>query len=191
MRPLVLTGVVALAAGVMNMIPWGGPTVRAMAALDLESSDIFLPVVPAMAVGIIWVLSASYMIGRKERQRLVGEPIVLGEEGGTGPEAGGHSGTRGQGPAPAPEATEGTVLLAEREVIGRGGRWVHAFNVVLTLALVGVLLFQLMPLEVAFVVAFALALAVNLPNWDDQQELFKQHGGNVVLVVSMILLPAY
>jgi CitMHS family citrate-Mg2+:H+ or citrate-Ca2+:H+ symporter len=49
-----------------------------------------------------------------------------------------------------------------------------------------VLLFQLMPLEVAFVVAFALALAVNLPNWDDQQELFKRHGGNVVLVVSMI-----
>ena len=186
MRPLVLTGVVALAAGVMNMIPWGGPTVRAMAALDLESSDIFLPVVPAMAVGIIWVLFASYMIGRKERQRLVGEPVVLGEEGGTGLEAGGHRGTRGQGPAPAPEATEGTVLLAEREVIGRGGRWVHAFNVVLTLALVGVLLFQLMPLEVAFVVAFALALAVNLPNWDDQQELFKQHGGNVVLVVSMI-----
>ena len=89
-------------------------------------------------------------------------------------------------PHPAAEATEGTVLLAEREVIGRGGRWVHAFNVVLTLALVGVLLFQLMPLEVAFVVAFALALAVNLPNWDDQQELFKQHGGNVVLVVSMI-----
>ena len=186
MRPLVLTGVVALAAGVMNMIPWGGPTVRAMAALDLESSDIFLPVVPAMVVGIIWVLFASYMIGRKERQRLAGEPVVLAGEVGTGPEAGGHSGARGQGPGPAAEATEGTVLLAEREVIGRGGRWVHAFNVVLTLALVGVLLFQLMPLEVAFVVAFALALAVNLPSWDDQQELFKQHGGNVVLVVSMI-----
>ena len=187
MRPLVLTGVVALAAGVMNMIPWGGPTVRAMAALDLESSDIFLPVVPAMAVGIIWVLFASYMIGRKERQRLAGEPNLLAEEGGASPGVGRRSGTtRRHGPAPATEATEGTVLLAEREVIGRGGRWVHAFNVVLTLALVGVLLFQLMPLEVAFVVAFALALAVNLPNWDDQQELFKQHGGNVVLVVSMI-----
>ena len=78
------------------------------------------------------------------------------------------------------------MLLAERQVIGRGGRWVHAFNVVLTLALVGVLLFQLMPLEVAFVVAFALALVVNLPSWDDQQELFEQHGGNVVLVMSMI-----
>ncbi len=189
MRPLVLTGVVALAAGVMNMIPWGGPTVRAMAALDLESSDIFLPVVPAMAVGIVWVLFASYMIGRKERVRLAGEPTStpVGSAGGHHqPGGGGQWCARGQGPAPASEASQGTVMLAERQVIGRGGRWVHAFNVVLTLALVGVLLFQLMPLEVAFVVAFALALAVNLPNWDDQQELFKQHGGNVVLVVSMI-----
>lgn len=170
MRPLVLTGVVALAAGVMNMIPWGGPTVRAMAALDLKSSDIFLPVVPAMAVGIMWVLFASYVIGRKERQRLAGEVGVL--VGAAGPS------DVEQGP--------GHETMIEREVLGRGGPWVQAFNVVLTLALVGVLLFQLMPLEVAFVVAFALALAVNLPSWEDQQELFKQHGGNVVLVVSMI-----
>lgn len=189
MRPLVLTGVVALAAGVMNMIPWGGPTVRAMAALDLESSDVFLPVVPAMAVGIVWVLFAAFIIGRKERARIAGDRGALaGEGGGPGPEGRerGGSGARGQRPASAPETAQGSVLLAEREVLGRGGRWVHAFNVVLTLALVVVLLFQLMPLEVAFLVAFALALAVNLPSWDDQQDLFKQHGGNVVLVVSMI-----
>lgn len=189
MRPLVLTGVVALAAGVMNMIPWGGPTVRAMAALDLESSEVFLPVVPAMAVGIVWVLFAAFMIGRKERARIaVDSGALAGEGSGAGPERRerGGSGARGRGPASAPESAQGSVMLAEREVLGRGGRWVHAFNVVLTLALVVVLLFQLMPLEVAFLVAFALALAVNLPSWDDQQELFKQHGGNVVLVVSMI-----
>ena len=38
MSPLVLTGVVCLGAGVMNMVPWGGPTARAMAALKLDSS---------------------------------------------------------------------------------------------------------------------------------------------------------
>ncbi|TDC76367.1 citrate:proton symporter, partial [Streptomyces hainanensis] len=70
MSPLVLTGVVCLGAGVMNMIPWGGPTVRAMASLDLESSDIFTPVLPAMAFGICWVLLASWLIGRRERRRL-------------------------------------------------------------------------------------------------------------------------
>ena len=70
MSPIVLAGMVALGAGVMNMVPWGGPTARAMAALDLESSDVFLPVLPAMIAGIAWVLFAAYMIGRKERRRI-------------------------------------------------------------------------------------------------------------------------
>lgn len=190
MRPLVLTGVVALAAGVMNLIPWGGPTVRAMAALDLDSSEVFLPVVPAMAVGIVWVLFASYMIGRKERSRLVAEGGLLVPEhveaevtvgGGSAP-------ARSAGASRGAEAGIGDAVddVPARTVIGRDAAWVRAFNVVLTLALVVVLLFQLMPLEVAFVVAFAVALLVNLPGWDAQQELLQRHGGSVVLVVAMI-----
>jgi citrate-Mg2+:H+ or citrate-Ca2+:H+ symporter, CitMHS family len=70
MRRIVLAGVICLAAGVMNMVPWGGPTARAMAALKLDSNEIFLPVLPAMAAGIIWVLVAAYLIGRAERKRL-------------------------------------------------------------------------------------------------------------------------
>lgn len=70
MRPLVLTGVVALAAGVMNMIPWGGPTVRAMAALNMSSAELFIPVLPAMGAGIAWVLLAAYLIGRRERKKI-------------------------------------------------------------------------------------------------------------------------
>ena len=54
----------------MNIIPWGGPTVRAMAALKADSSVIFNPVVPAMLVGILWVLFVAYIFGRRERARL-------------------------------------------------------------------------------------------------------------------------
>jgi CitMHS family citrate-Mg2+:H+ or citrate-Ca2+:H+ symporter len=70
MRPLVLTAVVCLGAGVMNMVPWGGPTARAMAALELDSSEVFVPALPAMAAGIVWVLVAAFLIGRTERKRL-------------------------------------------------------------------------------------------------------------------------
>ncbi len=70
MRRIVLAGVVCLGAGVMNMVPWGGPTARAMAALKLDSSELFVPVLPAMIGGILWVLIASYLIGRSERKRL-------------------------------------------------------------------------------------------------------------------------
>ena len=154
MRRLVLAGVVCLGAGVMNMVPWGGPTARAMAALHLSSSDIFVPALPAMAAGIVWVLVAAFLIGRSERRRL--GVIELADV------------------VPAAEPRTGW---------DRFRLW---FNVVLTLALVGVLLAQLFPLEVVFVVAFVIAVIVNRPSWEAQQELFAKHGNNVVLVTTMI-----
>lgn len=177
MRPLVLTGVVALAAGVMNMIPWGGPTVRAMAALNLPSSEIFVPVVPAMGAGIVWVLIASYLIGRRERSKI--GVCDLTDLTGSEEPAGEMAGR----PKPGPGTVHEADLSTRRRVLGRSRQ---VFNVLLTVALVIILLFQLVPLEVAFVVAFALAVAVNMPRWEDQRELFERHGGNVVLVVSMI-----
>src|SRR3954465_14520549 len=70
MSRLGLARSVALGAGVMNIIPWGGPTVRAMAALKADASVIFNPVVPAMIVGIAWVLFVAFMMGRREKRRL-------------------------------------------------------------------------------------------------------------------------
>jgi citrate-Mg2+:H+ or citrate-Ca2+:H+ symporter, CitMHS family len=70
MRRIVLAGVICLAAGVMNMVPWGGPTARAMAALNLDSDRLFLPLLPAMIAGVVWVLLAAYLLGRAERKRL-------------------------------------------------------------------------------------------------------------------------
>src|SRR3954469_5497076 len=67
---LVLSGIVCLGAGVMNILPWGGPTVRAMAALKADASVIFNPVVPAMVAGILWVLLVAFILGRRERRRL-------------------------------------------------------------------------------------------------------------------------
>ena len=63
MRRVVLAGLVCLGAGVMNLVPWGGPTARAMAALDLGAGDVFIPVIPAWLAGIAWVLLAGYLIG--------------------------------------------------------------------------------------------------------------------------------
>src|SRR5262245_46561477 len=48
MQPLTLACITALAAGTMNMLPWGGPTARAAAALGVPVGPLFLPVVPAM-----------------------------------------------------------------------------------------------------------------------------------------------
>ncbi|MCW2880199.1 MAG: citrate transporter [Sphaerisporangium sp.] len=163
MSPLVLTCVVGLGAGVMNMIPWGGPTARAMASLKLDSSQVFTPVLPAMVAGIVWVLVATYLIGRRERRRLGTLPV---------PETGNVQGEEGE------ETAEETRAPA--------GRALTVFNLVLTVLLLAGLILQVMPLPVLFVLGFAIALLVNHPTWDRQQALLAKHGSAVVLVTTMI-----
>ncbi|MER7464906.1 citrate:proton symporter [Streptomyces sp. NPDC097981] len=67
---VVMTGVAATANGVMNTLPWGGPTARAATALKLDASDIFVPMIPALAVGLLFVFALAYVLGLKERRRI-------------------------------------------------------------------------------------------------------------------------
>ncbi|WP_030661932.1 CitMHS family transporter [Streptomyces rimosus] len=70
MSLVVMTGVAATANGVMNTVPWGGPTARAATALKLDAGDIFVPMVPALATGLVAVFLLAYVLGRRERKRL-------------------------------------------------------------------------------------------------------------------------
>ena len=70
MSPRIMAGLIILAGGVMNMTPWGGPTARAASALHVDPSDIFVPMIPAMAAGVVAILVIAYMYGKRERARL-------------------------------------------------------------------------------------------------------------------------
>ncbi|MEU2755500.1 CitMHS family transporter [Streptomyces albidoflavus] len=70
MSVLTMTMVTATANGVMNTVPWGGPTARAATALKLDAGDIFVPMVPALAVGLLSVFALAWILGLRERRRL-------------------------------------------------------------------------------------------------------------------------
>ncbi|MEW2163121.1 citrate:proton symporter [Streptomyces sp. NPDC007084] len=70
MSLVVMTGVAAMANGVMNTLPWGGPTARAATALKVDAGEIFVPMIPALATGLLGVLALAYVLGRRERARL-------------------------------------------------------------------------------------------------------------------------
>ncbi|WP_069173439.1 CitMHS family transporter [Streptomyces griseus] len=70
MSLVVMTGVAATANGVMNTLPWGGPTARAATALHVDAADIFVPMIPALAVGLLAVILLAWVLGRRERGRL-------------------------------------------------------------------------------------------------------------------------
>ncbi|MFD8938491.1 CitMHS family transporter [Streptomyces sp. NPDC059578] len=104
MSLVVLTGIAATANGVMNTLPWGGPTARAATALKLDASEIFVPMIPALAVGLLGVFALAYVLGRRERKRLgyLSLDEVIEAEAGSADEkvlvgAGGTSGKAGSG----------------------------------------------------------------------------------------------
>jgi CitMHS family citrate-Mg2+:H+ or citrate-Ca2+:H+ symporter len=169
LNPLILPALVALAAGVMNLVPWGGPTARAMSVLRADVDQLFIPVVPAMAAGIIWVFLVAWRLGFVERRRLGHIQPSLGVRT--------HAGA-----------------AAETGVSPVTG--VFYFNAALTGAVILLLLqgvlpswlrIPALPPALVFMAAFALALPLNRRTADAQRAQLASHAASAVTVVSMIL----
>ena len=136
---LVLACVIMLAGGVMNILPWGGPTARAASALGVDVGDIFVPMIPAMIVGAVWVVFVAFILGRRERKRIGVVDLEIGDRS---------------------RADDGSARRRPEHLRGRSCCWV---NVLLTAALMVVLILELLPLPVLFMIAFAIAIMINYP----------------------------
>ena len=111
----VLACVVSLAAGV-NFLPWTGPVLRASAALQIPTATLFAPLIPVQAVGLVFVFTVAWYLGRREGRRL----------------------------APSLDAAAAAAVAAPRELtaaeraLRRPGRF--PINLLLTLAAMGTML---------------------------------------------------
>ncbi|PLR67189.1 citrate transporter [Bacillus sp. UMB0893] len=161
MRPLILAGIAVSASGVMNLLPWGGPTARAMTALNLEMSDIFTPVIPSMIGGILFVLFMAYCLGKKERKR-VG---IIDIDYST-------------------MAMQQTAASAEEASIKRPRLIV--VNYLLTILLLVALIREVLPTTVLFMVGFAIAITINYPKLSDQKARISNYADNALSVISMV-----
>ena len=66
----ILACLVAMAAGVNNMLPWGGPTIRAAAALDVPVMELYQPLFMVHLSGLLFVFAVAYWLGAKARKSL-------------------------------------------------------------------------------------------------------------------------
>jgi CitMHS family citrate-Mg2+:H+ or citrate-Ca2+:H+ symporter len=158
-KPIILPALAVMENQVMNIIPWGGPTGRVLASLNVEAAQVFVPMIPGMVLGTLFVCFMAYRWGMKERARL---------------------GVIDIGPGSQMETME---VDSEVEKLKRPERfWINA-------ALVAVLLVCLMsevlPLAVLFIIGTALALFINYRN-KDQQARIAANGANATPVVAMV-----
>lgn len=183
MNALNLTCVAVLASGLMNMTPWGGPLARAASALHVEPTDIFIPMLPSMVAGLLGVFAIAYHLGLKERSRLHYPGVTQASP----PQVVLHVGERQEAGIPNDNLMEKTALLPDPSIARRSAQpkflWVNAL---LSLALMGALVAQLLPMPILFIVGFSIALLINYPRMADQRERLVAHAPNAVAVVSII-----
>ncbi|KKB35703.1 CitMHS family transporter [Bacillus thermotolerans] len=166
MNPLMLPAIAIMSVGVTNLTPWGGPTARVVSALSLDMHDVFVPMIPAMIGGAIFVLFVAYVFGKRERKRV--GVLKLSD-------------------------LPNQQTLAEREMAAAAEYsedikrphllWV---NFALTVALMAALIIGVLPLPALFMIGFAIAVVINYPNLDQQKQRLQAHAGNVLAVVSLV-----
>lgn len=151
--------VLLMSIGIMNIVPWGGPTARAAAAMHTDVADVFIPLIPAMLVGFAYQVGVAALFGLRERRRL--------------------------GVLQAPDQLQSILALVDGTPESRRPRLMIP-NLLLTGVLLVALVKGLLPLPVLFLIATAIALLLNYPKLKDQQERLASHAPNVLAVVSLI-----
>ena len=152
---------------IMNLLPWGGPTARAMAVLKVDA-DILTYLLPGMILALAYVIFyvAPHM-GRAERKRL-GVRELTDEE--------------------IDEMT--SVVDPEVSEIRRPNMFL--FNGILTIVLIAWLVASsfikaiAMPPLLLFLVGTCIALMANYPKLGDQSKRIGANGGDAVQVVILV-----
>ncbi|MCJ8176641.1 CitMHS family transporter [Pseudomonas viridiflava] len=172
LNPLILPCVVILAASVTNLLPWGGPLARAAAALQVDTTDLFLPLIPSMIISFCGVVLLAFYLGMQERRRL--GTLKMPVNGNGRYEQGLDE-----------DMSDLLTLSAENAELRRPKMfWLNA---ALTLVLMTCLVIELLPLPILFMLAFSIALVINYPGIDDQRRRIAAHAPTALNQIAIFL----
>ena len=157
MNPLVLAVIAMLSLSVMSgMTPWGGPATRAIVALGVDPGEFFVPFIPVMLIGAVFVIGIAFYLGKKEKEKINIQNINYEE-----------------------------IILNKKENQKMSTfRW--WINFLLTATLMVFLVTGVWPVSVLFIIGFALALMINFPNTLKQKEVIITHAGNALIVTALV-----
>ena len=165
MRPTTLLLICVTAMGVMNLLPWGGPTMRSASVLEMDANQLWMRLLPMQVVGIAIALFTAVFWSMVEKKRGAGEGEALDAKNGERPEG-------------LEEATASNGLARPK---------LFAFNVIWTLTIIVALVFLDVPSYYTFMIGCVVALLVNYPGAKLQGKIIKSHSGPALTMASTIL----
>jgi CitMHS family citrate-Mg2+:H+ or citrate-Ca2+:H+ symporter len=165
MRPTTMLTISVLAMGVLNLMPWAGPTMRAATVLGIEAGSLWQTLLPIQVAGIILSFAVAVIMGIMEKNRGAGLHGKLAQ-------------------------IEGEVVLSEAETAGNNELArpkLFIFNIALTIAVIALLIKDIFPSYVPFMIGVAVAILVNYPGAKMQKKIINSHAGPALMMCSTLM----
>jgi len=157
----ILATIVAAGAGTMNLVPWGGPTIRAATALEVSLTELYNPMVIPQICGLLVCAAIAVMFGLREKKRLGGELDKIEIE---------------------PPKFED---LPKEEQLKRRPK-LAAFNILLIIATIASLVMEVLPPAGCFMAALCIALLVNYRDLKEQGRRMDEHAVAAMMMASTL-----
>lgn len=161
----ILLSITGACMGVMNLLPWGGPTARAATVLQMDANELWHILIPIQIIGLFFNVALAVLFG------------ILAVKMGAGAKG-----------AVQEESAEEAKAAAEAQSLRKSAPYL-VFNLLLTIAVIAVLSLGLATSYVVFMVGLCILLAVNYPSQKQQDKLIKSHAP-AALIISATLFAA-
>ena len=167
MRPTTLLRIAVLSMGVLNLMPWAGPTMRAASVLGIEAGSLWQTILPIQIFGIVLAIAHSVLAGWQEKRRGAGLHGKLAE-------------------------TEGVIEMEEKVEEAKENELARPklfiFNILLTIAVIAMLIWDVFPSYVPFMLGLAIALFVNYGfSAKMHKKLINLHAGPALMMCSTLM----
>ncbi|WP_017974875.1 CitMHS family transporter [Actinopolyspora halophila] len=190
MSPYLLMLLLSTSMAILNMLPWGGPVGRAAASTGHDPVELWHGLIPLQAVGVVLLMGMATLLGLREKRRIARRaPAQVPAMAGAGAGAGGADGPTASGVTSTGSAGGDSDGVEE----GAGepeklhGPYLPLFNGLLVLAVLGLLVADVLPSGMVFMLGLSAALVVNYPKVSDQMERIRAHGGGALGTGAIIL----
>lgn len=170
MNPYLLLLLVGTSASIMNMLPWAGPLGRTAAVLGADVTELWRPLIKVQVIGLVLLIILAVLLALREKRLIakrLDQTIALDEE-----EVSINKGVSDEAASKAASLRRPKLLWA---------------NSLLAIAVIGVLMWGVIPAGFAFLIGVSIALPLNYPNMKDQMDRIKDHAPNALLMAAIIL----
>ena len=166
MRKTTLLRCAVLSMGVLNLMPWAGPTMRAASVLGIESGALWRTIIPIQIFGIVLCLVHAVIAGIQEKGRGAGLNGKLAQMNAT-------------------EESDDAETIKQDNELARPKLFV--FNIILTIAVIALLVWDQFPSYVPFMLGVAAAILVNYTPVKMQKKIINRHAGPALMMCSTLM----